>query len=110
MSESPVYDQMMRELVAFPALQSPAKGDTYEWLGVLVTVTRVATDGTWADVSCELDGHTWTKRQPLPLPEEAELVCRTSEPEPEPSTVAVEDDEELAQAEDEDDKAASTDD
>ncbi len=95
--DTPVYDQMMRELAAFPALPSPAKGDTYEWLGVTVTVTRVAGDGTWADVACELDGHTWTKRQPLPLPAEAELVTVG-----EPSTVDDLYDEALASAEAED--------
>lgn len=36
---------------------------------VLVKVTRVARDGSWADLWCT-DGHrTWGKRQPLPLPE-----------------------------------------
>lgn len=75
MSDTPIFDQMRHELVGFPAPHGPAKGDVYEWLGVTVTVQRLAKDGTWADLSCALDGHTWTKRQPLPLPAEAELVA-----------------------------------
>lgn len=50
------------------------RGDKFEFampgcLPVLVKVTRVARDQSWADIWCH-DGRTiWTKRQPLPLPE-----------------------------------------
>lgn len=43
------------------------EGDLFDWHGVSATVTRVAADCTWADISCERSGTTWTKRQPLPL-------------------------------------------
>lgn len=52
------------------------KGDTFTWEDVvIVQVTRVAEDGTWADVACRRVGDpdcvccTWTKRQLLPFPE-----------------------------------------
>ena len=50
-------------------ISSVEKGDRLDWSGVAVEVTRVARDGSWADVRCThpVDG-TWTKRQQLPLP------------------------------------------
>ena len=56
------------ELLADP----PAKGDRFTWNGCLITVLRVARDETWADIHCKtFVGAGWTKRQPLPLPDEA---------------------------------------
>lgn len=50
------------------------KGDNYTWRDeVAVQVTRVAKDGSWADLYCEVMGNIgggWAKRMPLPLPEE----------------------------------------
>lgn len=48
------------------------RGDVYDWDGVLVTVMRVAKDGTWVDVHCTrmaVSGRvsSWTKRMRLPL-------------------------------------------
>lgn len=49
-----------------------AKGDRFTWMGSEVTVLRVSRDGTWADIDCKpVVGASWTKRQPLPMPEEA---------------------------------------
>lgn len=51
-------------------------GDNYTWKGsVAVQVTRVASDGTWADIVCQNYGDTgmgtmWTKRISLPFPED----------------------------------------
>lgn len=71
-SDTPVFEAMLHELAEFPAalLVGVTRGQTLRWLDAVdVTVTRVATDGTWADLSCT-DGHaTWTKRQTLPLPD-----------------------------------------
>lgn len=36
---------------------------------VFIEVTRVARDGSWADLRCCTWAVMWTKRQPLPLPE-----------------------------------------
>jgi hypothetical protein len=47
-----------------------SKGDRYLFgaqPSVVVTVTRVARDESWADIRCTVPGSTWTKRQPLPL-------------------------------------------
>lgn len=51
------------------------RGDRFLWNGdVAVIVTRVARDGTWADMSCRFVlggkpwGKPWTKRHALPLP------------------------------------------
>lgn len=57
----------------------PVKGTTFFWMGAHLTVTRVARDFSWADVKCEQyrfdELHaSWTKRQRLPFPPEAELV------------------------------------
>lgn len=77
--DTPIYDQMISDLTTFThAGQTVGKGDVFTWLGVTVTVARVAADGTWADLLCELDGHTWTKRQPLPLPDEVAHVGTAS--------------------------------
>jgi hypothetical protein len=57
-----------------------SKGQRYVWNRdaaggtVYVEVCRVARDGTWADILCTVLPHdrdhgTWTRRQPLPLPE-----------------------------------------
>jgi hypothetical protein len=57
----------------------PIKGTVFFWMGVHLTVKRVASDFSWADVQCEQYRQdelqsTWAKRQPLPFPDEAELV------------------------------------
>jgi hypothetical protein len=62
----------------------PAKGYRFIWVTdgptVFITVTRAARDGCWADIRCTTvlhrgdDRGTWTKRQPLPLPESFKLV------------------------------------
>ena len=55
------------------------KGDRYihgaSWASgghgvLLIEVTRVAKDGTWADIHVfqPLTNQTWTKRQPTPIP------------------------------------------
>lgn len=50
-----------------------AKGRRYRWMGKDLRILRVARDGTWCDVRVtQADGATWTRRQPLPLPHEAE--------------------------------------
>jgi hypothetical protein len=49
-----------------------AKGDRFIWMGSVITVLRTARDGSWADIDCKpVVGAGWTKRQPLPLPDEA---------------------------------------
>jgi hypothetical protein len=45
------------------------KGDRLDWDGISIEVTRVARDGTWADIRCQDYPAMWTKRQPLPMPE-----------------------------------------
>lgn len=53
------------------------RGDQFDWSGIAVEVTRVAVDGSWADLICQpRDGDPWRKRQPLPMPPEATLVFR----------------------------------
>lgn len=49
------------------------KGDRLLWMGVSVSVLRVAADGTWADVKCRYGNKVWSKRQPLPM-EGAEIL------------------------------------
>jgi hypothetical protein len=51
------------------------KGDRFIWgdenhpAAVQVTITRVARDGSWADILCTTGGATfWSKRQRLPFP------------------------------------------
>lgn len=63
-SETPVYDQLLRELVGFPAWQlaEANKGIEYMWHGVQVTVTRVAGDRSWVDLQCVQGADTWTRR------------------------------------------------
>lgn len=39
---------------------------------VQIEVTRVAKDGTWADIVCSTGSARWSKRQPLPMPEGVE--------------------------------------
>lgn len=70
MNDTPVYDDMVTELVAFPVatLTEVSAGDTFTWLDeVTITVQRVAKDRTWCDLRCECGDRTWTKRQSLPL-------------------------------------------
>lgn len=50
-------------------------GDKFIWrhddapdVPVYVEVTRVARDGSWADIHCHTWGGFWTKRQRMPLP------------------------------------------
>lgn len=44
-------------------------GDEFAWMGAILTVTRVAKSGAWADVEAKQpNGATWKKRQPLPFP------------------------------------------
>lgn len=53
----------------------PHKGDLFEWQDHAVIVTRVAKDGTWADIRVHHPfGATWTKRQPLPIPADWEFI------------------------------------
>jgi hypothetical protein len=52
------------------------RGDKFVWHGgpgqssnpVYIEVTRVARDGSWADIWCGIGSKSWTKRQRLPLP------------------------------------------
>lgn len=48
----------------------------YEWKGCHLLVIRVAEDQSWADIFVYQrdSGATWCKRQPLPLPPEAQLI------------------------------------
>ena len=47
--------------------KTPAKGERYRWMGVYLTVLRVARDGTWADICCYVHSlGMWTKRQQIP--------------------------------------------
>lgn len=53
-----------------------AKGERLTWRHdddpdhpVYIEVTRVARDGTWADIRCHTFADSWSKRQPLPLPQ-----------------------------------------
>jgi hypothetical protein len=52
------------------------RGDRYIWrhasapdVHVYIYITRVARDGSWADIRCCTWLRGWSKRQPLPLPE-----------------------------------------
>ena len=55
----------------------PRRGDRYEWHGVDIGITRVAADGTWADITVSPpSGAGWTKRQPLPFPSDFVAVDR----------------------------------
>jgi hypothetical protein len=69
MSDTPLYDAMIRDLATSPLAARTVlrRGDELDWMGVHLVVTRVARDGSWADVQCRSGEHTWTKRQPLPL-------------------------------------------
>lgn len=46
------------------------KGDIYIDGELLITVTRVAKDGSWADIDVyqPSTNNSWTKRQPTPIP------------------------------------------
>jgi hypothetical protein len=55
-------------------LALPVKGDNYDWNGIRVLVTRVARDGTWADITAVSNLTVWTKRQPLPFPDSFKRV------------------------------------
>lgn len=53
----------------------PERGDRYVWSHadrpgepVFIEITRVARDGSWADLVCYTWAASWRKRQPLPLP------------------------------------------
>lgn len=50
------------------------RGEHYRWEGVRIVVTRVAADGTWADIACAAGDSQWRKRQPLPMPAGTERV------------------------------------
>jgi len=65
------------------------KGDRYLWHGVHIEVTRVASDGRWANIKCYTgepgaeDYHEWTKEQPTPegrFPDDWELASDGPEP------------------------------
>ena len=44
----------------------PRRGYVYKADGAFVTITRVARDGSWADIVVEqMAGANWSKRQPL---------------------------------------------
>lgn len=48
---------------------APRAGDRYIWSGLAVRVTRVAADGSWADIRVQPGSRAaWGKRQPLPFP------------------------------------------
>lgn len=89
MSATPIYDQILRQVAGFPVdwLHDVSKGDTVLWMGVTVTITRMAGNRSWVDLHCEQDGHTWTKRLTLPVEEPA---AAEPEPEPEPATATAE--------------------
>lgn len=65
-------DKPEHSVWSFPLAPAPmltvAKGDRLDWNGVTVVVTRMAKDGTWADIRCDDGELSWSKRQPLPLP------------------------------------------
>jgi hypothetical protein len=44
---------------------------------VYVEVTRVAKNGTWADIRCYTWASSWAKRQPLPLPPDTTVYAWT---------------------------------
>jgi hypothetical protein len=50
------------------------RGDQFRWQGVRIIVTRVAKDGTWADIVCAVGETHWRKRQRLPMPEGCERI------------------------------------
>jgi hypothetical protein len=57
----------------------PERGDRYVWSHadrpaepVFIQITRVARDGSWADLVCYTWAASWRKRQPLPLPARTE--------------------------------------
>jgi hypothetical protein len=87
MSDTPLYDAMIRDLATSPLAARTVlrRGDELDWMGVHLVVTRVARDGSWADVQCRSGEHTWTKRQPLPLPaaEEDSAPAKASDATPE---------------------------
>ncbi len=59
-----------------PELISTVKcGEHYRWEGVRMVVTRVAKDGTWADIACAVGDSQWRKRQRLPMPIGTERVA-----------------------------------
>ena len=51
------------------------KGQEYLWNGVRCVVLRASQSGAWADLSVTSGLGSWTKRQPLPLPEAFVLVA-----------------------------------
>lgn len=79
MSQTPLYDAMIRELATSPLTTRTElrKGDAWDWMGVHLVVTRVARDGSWADVACRCGDQTWTKRHAV--------APATPEGSPEPS-------------------------
>lgn len=80
-TDTPVYDQMLRELACYPGdLVGARKGDTYTWLGeITILVTRVAGDGSWVDLRChDIHGREWAKRQMLT----SEASANPQEPDP----------------------------
>lgn len=57
------------------------KGQTWQWMGCSCLVTRVGKSGNWADlrVTDPILG-TWTKRQKLPLPDDAVFMTPRHKP------------------------------
>lgn len=51
------------------------RGEHFRWEGVRMVVTRVAKDGTWADIACASGDMQWRKRQRLPMPLGTERVA-----------------------------------
>jgi len=50
---------------------TPARGDVYLWNeSVRAEITRIAKDGSWADLRCTtfLNPDSWNKRQKIPFP------------------------------------------
>jgi hypothetical protein len=46
------------------------KGAEFQWNGAVnCKVNRVASNGTWIDLTCTRGGSSWGKRQALPLPD-----------------------------------------
>jgi hypothetical protein len=53
------------------------QGQKYKWMGAIFEVTRVAKDQSWADIKVSTVSRpdkTWTKRQPLPFPEDCQHI------------------------------------
>jgi hypothetical protein len=73
--EEPVLIEREEHVSPIPDRISTVKrGEHYRWEGVRMVVTRVAKDGSWADIACASGDGQWRKRQPLPMPLGTERV------------------------------------